>query len=385
MNYFLRTYLQQINNDSLFIYNFCLDAYDTKTNTSKGAFTYIIYDSDKNQTNYTYIGGKINKTNGIDSSMTITPLNDSVIQIFYPKGDKCNETANYRLKANLFCDCGGNATYFNETILLDQINKGNCDLTIDIKTYKKCIIKNYYVGYQFFLQFSYVLGPLMIIIGLLFIILGANKEALSGICGTGLAVAVFLFSFIFSFFLTIKVQDVKPTNLNVFIVILSGLLGGFIIGFFIRKLKKIISLSILNAGFGYLIGVFLFNLCLRYLTDNVDTIFWITSIIFAIAGALLPFYFLQYKRLTIISTAFIGGYLISRGIAVLFREKSGFPSENIIFDLLTRGEFNVVDKYRSPKVYIFLGIWIVISVVSFFVQTTLNAEKMDNDYAPIEQ
>ena len=244
------------------------------------------------------------------------------------------------------------------------MNSGNCNLSIDIKTNQTCIIHNYYIGYQFFMDWKFILGPILIVLGLYFLFLGGKFIFLTEILAGGLAFSLALFSIIFNFFLTAKHDYFTPTQLKVLIVILIGFLFGVAISLIFRFNKEKLNVSILACGTGYLIGILTFNLILRNLNDNVDTNFWTTIIVCSIGGSLFPLYYESYKKIVFVTSTIIGGYLCMRGITLLIGEESGFPSENIIFDLLSRGEVLVVNKYRTWQAYCYLALWIIMTLLA---------------------
>ena len=294
--------------------------------------------------------------------------NNSII-IYYPLGDTCGDSSFYNLTANLYCESiceREDSVCLNSSQLLAQLNSANCNLNVDIYTNKKCIIRNYYIGYQFLINWNFIFGPLLILLGLYFLILGGKYIALTEILGGGLALSLALFSIVFNFFIIAKHEYIKPTELKAFIVILVGFICGAALSFVLRLYKEQINVAILTCGTGYLIGIFIFNLILRNLNENVDTNFWMTIVVCAVGGSLFPLYFENYKNIIFVTSVIIGGYLCIRGVTLLIGEDSGFPSENIIFDLISRGEILAVKKYRKWQVYLYLPLWIIITVLAFF-------------------
>ena len=342
-----------------------------KNTTKDGAEDYAIY------------GG--NRSTEKDNMERIEVEGFNLLKIHFPKGEKCKEDSskNYTATAKLHCEefnrnySDGSYIYFNES----DIDKRECNIEVDLYTYKACSIKDFYIGTKLFYNGYYIFGPIMILIGIFYIALGAKYILPTSMISNGVALSYLLYSIIFNIFGNIKYITIIKIN-NVWIVLSVGVVVGLALGFVFWKFAPFMNVLILNAGIGYCTFIFLFYLFMKYFTQNLDYIFWISMVIFAIGAGLISFYFTTYKMFYIISTAIIGGYFFVRGIALMIGESSGFFSENKVFNL--EYDLEKRNEYYKGYVYIFLVVWAGLSTGSVFLQRKMNDVKGDGDYAKID-
>ena len=365
--------------DGTYHFNFCqnvIENNDGKLNNTKNT----LYKRTTDGKDMKIYGGENTKEN----QMTFTQVKKDELTIHFPPGGKCTDNKNYKATVTLYC---GHPEEFNITspqINYAKINKTEdieCDFTAKIYTSMHCTFENFYIGSHFVQTYKWIIGPLLILIGIYYIALGSKIILPTVMLANGLALMFIVFSIVFNIFGTLKEPDILKMT-NVWIVLGVSIFIGFILGGVFWKFAPFMNLLVLNSGIGYCLMVFLFHLFMKYFDINLDYIYWISMVIFAIGSGLLSFYFTSYKNFYIVSTSILGGYFFVRGFAILIGEGTGFISENKAFNI----ESDPMNKKElfTGYVYIFLALWVAASAGSVIIQKKITDSKSDNDYAKVE-
>ena len=142
----------------------------------------------------------------------------------------------------------------------------------------------------------------------------------------------------------------------------------FLIGLFLGGLlSKAVKLLVLIVGVfvGYCAGNFLYEVDLRYINTNPDTLYWIVIGVCRIVCCIIA-HFLFMKALAI--GTIIGGYLIIRGASFVIGH---YPNESQMIDLIKHKEWEQLKEIRDNYVYIYYGAWILIAIIDTLVQFLL--------------
>lgn len=373
--------------DYTYHFNFCQNVIENvresdgnvKLTNTKNTFYKRVKDEKDMEKYIAIYGGENTKEN----QMTFTQVSTDVLTIHFPPGGKCKDNKNYNASVTLYCGHKGefNQSQINQAKINSTSDDSECDFTANIYTSMHCTFENFYIGSEFVQKYKWIVGPLLILIGGYYIALGSKIILPTVMLANGLALMFIVFSIVFNIFGTLKEPDIL-TMANVWIVLGVTLFVGFILGGVFWKFAPFINLLILNSGIGYCLMVFLFHLFMKYFDINLDYIYWISMVIFAIGSGLLSFYFTSYKNFYIVSTSILGGYFFVRGIAILIGEGTGFISENKAFNI----ESDPMNKRElfTGYVYIFLALWVAASAGSFIIQKKITDSKSDNDYAKVE-
>ena len=108
---------------------------------------------------------------------------------------------------------------------------------------------------------------------------------------------------------------------------------GIILGIVLLKCIDF-TFFVVGAALGYVVGVFIYELIMLYVTWNAQIVYWVTLGIFIVDFGLLGLW--VEKMVTIVATSFIGAYATIRGISLL---AGGFPDVAKIFDLIEQQEW----------------------------------------------
>lgn len=62
----------------------------------------------------------------------------------------------------------------------------------------------------------------------------------------------------------------------------------------------------------------------------------------------------------------------------------GFPSENVIIDLINKEEFETLKQLLTPVVYVYIVTWIALAIFGMYVQNRIRSdidkEKLNDNY-----
>lgn len=243
--------------------------------------------------------------------------------------------------------------------------------TIHMATALKCHYENYYIGNEFF----YICTPTRIISAVVFLLMAVYYLIFSlkfinitYILSSGLAFGYLAYSFTFNYAISFRSQSLSEKK-YVIICVLSGFVVGVLLGlvFTRRKFQKV-NTFIMNAGTGLMFALLLYHAGLKYLVEHVDTTYWVTIILFVFSFGLLSNYYETKLFFELVSSAFIGGYLLVRSVSMFIGVKGGFHNDAIIYDLSFWKE-NVQYEYYTPlAVYMYIGGWVIATALSCVIQ-----------------
>lgn len=243
-----------------------------------------------------------------------TDLNQSSLNLILPPGDVCKSdpTKNYTITQVITCDPTVNGLVIDLPVTFSILSCSNTIRTrskqgIILSSFLACPDFSVYSFWTVLFANRYILGAILLGIGGFFCFLG-NKfikivEFFTGVLVVSFVVVYLLFSYL----------KVQYTSLEFWLILGIAVLLGIIVGYFIAKLEWLAPV-ILAAFLGYIVGVFLYNIALKYIKSNPTAVFWVTIVVSIAAFAVLG-YFLA-KHIMVIGTAFIGGYAMMRVLYV---------------------------------------------------------------------
>ena len=184
-------------------------------------------------------------------------------------------------------------------------------------------------------------------------------------CGIALSL---LFSLILFSIFTVE------TELQFWLVVGIPFVVGILIGILLLKLIKI-AIFVQAALAGYPIGVFLYQLCIKYIHWRPDILYWIIIILCMILCGVLALFALKWA--IIISTSIIGGYMVIKGISI-FAGK--FPDESEIIALIKAKEYDQLKEMMTWHVYLYLVGWLILTIGGIFLQGRICKNMTDSDF-----
>jgi hypothetical protein len=187
-------------------------------------------------------------------------------------------------------------------------------------------------------------GAALIIIGLFLNYFGIKFLKVTIVLIITLSVMTFMIIVAFSVFSFINYQSTNA----VWIVLAIGLAIGLGLSFFLIKAVKLVTM-ILGGYCGYIIGNVAYTTALNRIHASPEVIYWVSIVIFIIVFALLTLCIA--KHALIIGCCVAGSYGIIRGASLYI---GYFPNENIIMDLIKRGEFNQLEDVNILLINLFI-------------------------------
>lgn len=278
----------------------------------------------------------------------------STIRMVLPKGEVCkNDTSkNYQMSIDLICT--DDVSFSVESSSGFDIS--SCDSKLIIKTSAACPKYNIYGLWNTVLSNKFIFGCILILIGLFFCFVGENFLKITQIiAGCSLAMFIFLY-------LVFNNTEIILGSWVFWVVIGITVVIGGLAGYFMSKVSWLPGL-IFGILFGIVLGYIFINIGLNFLTSNLEIFFWVTLCVCIIVGAVLGFF--KEEEISIISTAFVGGYGIIRGISIMV---GGFPDERQVYELGSKGEWKQMSNLLNGMVFLYLAGVLVFAGLGMYVQ-----------------
>jgi len=244
-------------------------------------------------------------------------------------------------------------------------NNDECNIILNYESKKGCPVFEYGILAKFFQKYSMFWGAIFIVFGLILSFLG--NKFITVMVGVISSVAVFLSGV----YLTTMIVDssMKATNIYeyaVWIILAIWAILGILAGVLIAKNRKW-GIAILGAFGGVMLGMLLTTI---FIVGN-DILYW--GIIVGSGLVAFSITFFIETAVIIISTSFIGSYLVVRGISMY---AGGFPNES---ELHTMAKNGYMDWNHFPKeFYGYLSGIIVLCILSSYFQWRHNKKKEDS-------
>jgi len=296
-----------------------------------------------------------------------TDDNVKKIVISLNQGDMCraDPTKNYTVTMSLTCDPNGEKKAITwDPKLVASFDPEKCDNTLSATTVEACPQIDFYVLATFMEQYKWLIGSVMILIGLFELFFGVKLVTFTTFIISTIAVVSVVFIFFFQFIIP------KGSNPNIVWVVLgiSSVLG-LVLGYFLSKMYKVF-IGLFGGFIGYLLGTLLYTFALSRIDWNPTALYWIIVCTLILVGLLLSYFLSDFIMIT--CTSFIGGYLLVRGISLF---AGGFPDEQLIQDYMSKGEYDQLNKMLNWAAYLYFSAWIVLWIIGIIVQSKLNKEK----------
>ena len=351
------------NNGKAYV-NFCQDTV-TKINNEPSEST-LIYTEDGNKfTRYTGTLDVANKKNvpknaWSDWTETENDITTNGIWVNFTVGDTCtgknkDNYPNYTTKYKITCDKNKKSENIYEIMNhFENFDPDNCLNIIYGSSKFACPISEYMLE-EFLYKNKYLTCAVLVLIGAFFAFAGGKYIIPTAVIIGGVFFTLIILLIVFNLF------TITSTT-TVWIIIGVSFVIGLLLGGLLSKAVKLLVL-IVGAFVGYCAGNFIYEIALRYINTNPDTLYWIVIGACMIICMIIA-HFLFMKALAI-GTAIIGGYLIIRGASFVIGH---YPNESQIIDLIKHKEWEQLKEIRDYYVYLYYMAWILIAVIGTLVQ-----------------
>jgi len=213
-------------------------------------------------------------------------------------------------------------------------------------------------------KYAYLLGAIIIVIGLILAVFG-NKFLTGVVAIMSCLVTIILGVYFTSLFVDAVFKQENIKDYAVWIILGIWVIIGIVVGYFMVKKRKW-GIALMGAFGGVILGLLITTMVGPAISN--DIFFYLIVIGFGILAFIITLY--TEKAVIIVTTSFIGSYLIIRGIAMY---AGGFPNETELHAMAKDG---FIDWKTFPKVfYAYLAGIIILSVLSGVFQWKQNKDK----------
>ena len=344
-------YYYKDEKNGTYYYNFCRDV---KNKCGNHSSSLVYFDQDGECTR---LAGSVDgdgDNNNVWKEFSLTYKDDDGkeivkrgVNLTLASGDDCTSDKKYKIKYQIFC----NSKMADDKIILNfsDFNPNRCEQTFVGEANDACMTTGMLALQYFFEKYKIFIGLAVIAIGIFFGTYGTRifPVTLVLICGIAMAILVTYIAF----------SNFNITSITTFWLVLLIPFGiGLLIGYFLLKVIKV-AIFVCGACCGYAVGIFLYNIAIKYIKWNPNAMYWIVLILSMIVFGLLGLLF--YKLMLIVSTSIMGGYLIIKGFSFFCGH---FPSESEIIELIKNREYDQLSQIMTYHVYIYLIFWVILSV-----------------------
>jgi hypothetical protein len=337
--------------EGTFSFNFCKNAIHSCTN--KAGDEGLGFFTDALDMQCYKVAGPSTFSNKYDIIFD-TETSNTTIRMTMPTGEICksNPDTNYSTVFNIECSQDAEAAVIES----NAFSALQCTNTINMKSKAACPFFNAYSVFNTIKSNKYIFGSILILAGIFFCFFGLKFIKITEMIAAGVAVTLLFIWLIFSnitltyatwaFWITIAISVA-------FGILVMVLLGKY----------EWIGRGILGGLLGFVGGLFLYNLALRFIQSNPTVVFWLTMAVCIGLGIFITIWI--GKPILVISTSIVGAYGIIRGASFMI---GGFPDEREVYDLGQKGEWDQMSDLLSGYVYIYLGVFVVLSIVGMIIQ-----------------
>jgi len=227
-----------------------------------------------------------------------------------------------------------------------------CTITVIRETPTGCPVFRINSLFRFLSQYSDFIAPVIIVIGLLFLLVGGYFKKVS-IFVIVLISSIFVVTFIlYAFILPAKTPDWVG-----WVVLFGSAAAGIIAAALTVTFIKL-GVFLVGCWLGGTLATCLFQMFI-HLISSKPFVLWIIIAVLALAFGLLSLKFLKFVM--VVGTSFIGAFLVIRGIASFL---GGYPNEFQLFNEIQAGQVDNVPW----EVYIYIASMFVISLLGMLFQ-----------------
>lgn len=308
-------------NNGTYYYNFCKDV-KNKCGNDSSSLVYFDQDGECKRLAGSVDGG-IDKNVWKEFSVSEKDSEGREIMkrgvnLTLASGDICRDDKYYKIKYQIFCN--EKMSKDKITINFGAFNEKKCEQTFTGEAYDACKTTGMLALQAFFEQYKIIIGIVVIAIGIFFGTFGTKIFPVTLVLISGIGMCIFVATIAFSNF------NITSTK-SFWLIILIPFAIGLLIGYFLLKVIKA-AIFICGACCGYAVGIFVYNIVLKYIHWNPNVLYWLVIILCMIIFGLLGLLF--YKLMLIVSTSILGGYLIIKGFSFFCGH---FPSESQIMEV----------------------------------------------------
>jgi hypothetical protein len=335
------------NNKTMIFFNFC-------SVLKNGNAQVILQVFEKNFTNTTILS-----KNNINENKWKS--DDDGIKIELDSGEKCmNE--NYSITYDIKCNKDFKETKDGQKFEIIKFYSDTCKNILEMESKYGCPQASIYNFWKFIHENKKIFSLVLAGTGIILCFFGKKFLYLTIFLFSTIAFMAIFLMFLFNVFLP---KGLEIDKINIIIVLVISFVPGIGLGIFIIKFQKFLLACILGGIGGFFLSVFVYDLILIHF-DFANKSYMKIIIFIAIIAICIGIGYLSVEHLKIISTSFVGAYLLVRAPTLFITE---FPNESELADYFEDKEkIRELGKYVLLKLIVFLICWIFFSCIGIYVQ-----------------
>ena len=274
-------------------------------------------------------------------------------------GDKCNKDKYHQTYLKIYCDADIDDDDFLESVDLSEFYDKNyeCKHYITARSIYGCALNDWYLLKRLMNKYKYLFGIGFILIGV-FLCMWGNKYKVPTI----MLVMGLIFCYVISIIVLNFIPSLIDTEKKLWTLLGVGFLIGTFVGYLI-KAKITIFTIMLGISMGYSVAEVVYQFIQGFIEWNPTYLYYATIGVCCIGGIVVGYYLI--KTVMILGTSLVGGYIVMRGVAVIF---GNYIDEDQFVDLIKNGEYEQIRDMKNGWIYVYLGIWLVMIIFGFYYQ-----------------
>jgi len=279
--------------------------------------------------------------------------NSSMLTLQLPTGDVCQQNGTngtgpiyYTTLYEFTCDRKKNFEIRKDS----KFSASACTNTIHMNTKHACPKEKFSPWYKQFGVPKQAVAVSLIMIGLYFLICGVTFWKINNFLINFACQGLIIYSFLNLFM-----------NVNLMLCMLLGLVVALAVFYF----PKAVSIS-LGIVVGYLFGTLSYNLFVKIIPVNPQTLYWSLIILCVVGLSVLGGFIDEY--MIVICTSLVGGYAFVRGISLF---AGNYPDESYVMKLLNHGEYSQFGRVYGSHIYVYMFGIFAMTGVGVLIQSFL--------------
>ena len=206
-------------------------------------------------------------------------------------------------------------------------------------------------------EYNYIFAPVFIIVGLFLAFWGKKFETPTIMLVVGILLCYLATVIILNF-----IPSLIKTEGNLMTLLAVGFLAGAVIGFILKGKIKVLAVLV-GALAGYSFTEFVYSIVSGFINADPTILYWVVFAICILIGGMLGYCIVE--TIVIIGTSIIGGYIVMRGVTLIF---GNYMELAEFSDLAKSGEWEELKEIRNGWVYAYIGLWLILSIAGIYYQ-----------------